>query len=88
MLDRIFWYLFIATGFIAGGITYDSIEYAATGEWLSPFHALVACLCSMWFLFTTITFINRSGKEEGYDPWSWKLPKDRKEDPLFKEIEE
>ena len=79
MLDRIFWYLFIASGFIAGFITYDSIEYAATGEWLSPFHALVACLCSMWFLFTTITFINRSGKEEGYDPWSCTLPEDREE---------
>jgi hypothetical protein len=76
-MKNLFYYVLLASGFIAGFITYDSLEYASTGEWLSPFHALVACFCSMWFLFTTIIFINRSGKEEGYDPWSWKLPEDK-----------
>ncbi len=77
-MNNLFLYVLIASGFIAGFVTYDSIEYAYSGGWLSPAHALLACFCSMWFLFTTITFINHSGKEEGYDPWSCTLSEDDK----------
>ena len=72
-MKNLFYYVLLASGFIAGFITYDSIEYTYSGGWLSPAHALLACVCSMWFLFTTIIFINRSGKEEGYNPWSCDL---------------
>jgi len=72
-MKNLFLYVLLASGFIAGFVTYDSIEYAYSGGWLSPAHALLACFCSMWFLFTTIIFINRSGKEEGYNPWSCDL---------------
>ena len=77
-MKNLFYYVLLASGFIAGFVTYDAIEYASTGEWLSPFHAIVACLCSMWFLFTTIMFINRSGKEEGYNPWAIDLAKEKR----------
>jgi hypothetical protein len=46
-MKNLFYYVLLASGFIAGFITYDSLEYASTGEWLSPFHALVACLLTV-----------------------------------------
>ena len=77
-MKNLFLYVLLASGFIAGFVTYDSIEYAYSGGWLSPAHALLACFCSMWLLFTTIMFIRYVGKEEGYNPWTLDLP-DREE---------